>query len=55
MRLSKFVRFQDLRVAGRGPGTIRQGPMVAGDVSRVADLGPSIRSAGKGRGYKGQV
>ena len=46
---------QDSRVAGRGPGTICQGPRVAGDVSRVAAVEPSIRSTGKGRGYKGPV
>ena len=48
MRLSKFVRFQDLRVAGRGPWT-----GVRGLGSRT--LGVAVRFAGKGRGYKGQV
>jgi hypothetical protein len=55
MRLSKFVRFQELRVAGRGPWT-----GVGGLGSRTGchgsrTLGVAVRFKGKGRGYKGQV
>lgn len=41
--------YQDSRVAGRGPGAIRQGPKIAGDVSRVAAVGPGTFQMGKGQ------
>ena len=55
MRLSKFVRFQELRVAGRGPwnGVADLGSRTGYHGSRT--LGVAVRFAGKGRGYKAQV
>ena len=55
MRLSKFVRVQELRVAGRGPwnGVADLGSRTGYHGSRT--LGVAVRFAGKGRGYKAQV